>query len=132
MRTARGFTLLEVMVAFAIAALALAALTQAALGGLHATQAAAHTQQAISLAQSRLAAVALSPRTGEQSGTDGGGFAWHVSVRPRDVGGREQAGAGPHPVLYDIAVDVSWTLDGGTRRVTLDTLRLGTDGATGS
>ena len=68
MRAARGFTLLEVMVAFAIAALALAALTQAALGGLHATQAAAHTQEALSLAQSRLAAVALNPRAGEQSG----------------------------------------------------------------
>ena len=129
MQRARGFTLLELMVAFAIAGLALAALTQAALGGLHATQAAAHTQEALSLAQSRLAAASLDPRPGEQSGEDGAGFAWHVLIRPQAVGNADAAAPGPRPILYDIVVDISWTTDGGSRRVTLDTLRLGSAAA---
>ena len=75
-----GFTLLETLAAFVIAALALAALTQGVGGGLRATRVAAHTQEALSRARSHLAAAALAPVPGEQRGDDGGGYAWRVTT----------------------------------------------------
>lgn len=123
MRRPPGFTLLEALIAFAIAAMALAALTQAAAGGLRSSLVAAHTEQALSRAKSRLTAAALAPVAGEQSGDDGGGFSWRTLVRPAETGRR--AGAS-RAILYDIAAEVSWTMDGGARRVALDTLRLAT------
>ena len=127
-----GFTLLEVLVAFIIAALAVAALLQGAAGGLQGTRVAAHYQEAVARAQSRLAALSAGLQAGNQGasdagGDDGGGFLWRASV---------QAGpavAVPHPgtqgidrvVLYAVTVSVSWRMDGGARQVTLSTQRLG-------
>ena len=54
---ATGFTLLEVVVALAIAALALVGLFQAGSGGLFAVDTAARAEEAIQRAQSHLAAV---------------------------------------------------------------------------
>ena len=75
-----GFTLLETLVAFLIAALAMGALMQGAAGGLQATRVAGHTQETLSRARSRLAAAALAPVPGEQQGDDGGGYAWRVTT----------------------------------------------------
>ena len=126
-----GFTLLEVLVAFAIAAAALAALTQGALGGLQSVRVSGHVQEAVARARSRLAvlghAVPLAP--GEQEGDDGGGFRWRQRVTP--VGDPQPAptGAAPpgaaRPVLLDVSVAVSWRLDGRAREVVLRTRRLG-------
>ena len=68
---AGGFTLLEVVVALAIAALALVGLFQAGSGGLFAVDTAARAEEAVQRAQSHLAAVgrdspsskAISPMT---------------------------------------------------------------------
>ncbi len=114
MRRSTGFTLLEILVAFAIAALALTALTAAVAGGLRSSRAAATTEQAISRAQSRLAAAALAP-PGERSGDDGGGFHWREVVR--------QAGRSGAAALYDITVEITWTVDG-PHRFALQTLRV--------
>lgn len=120
----RGFTLLEVMIAFIIAALALGALLQGAAGGLRSASVAAHTQEALSRARSRLAAAPLTP--GEQRGDDGGGFAWRVLVLPAATAGRAGDDARAHrPVLYAVTSTVTWRLDGGERTVSLTTQRLG-------
>jgi len=55
-----GFTLLEVVVALAIAAVALVGLFQAGSGGLFAVDTAARAQEAIQRAQSHLAALGRS------------------------------------------------------------------------
>ena len=52
-----GFTLLEVIVAFAIASLALVGLFQAGSGGVFAVDTAARAEEALQRAQSHLAAV---------------------------------------------------------------------------
>src|SRR5438876_4860702 len=82
--TARGFTLLEVVVALAIMALALVGLFRAGSGGVLAVDAAGHVDEAIERAQSRLAAIgrggAISP--GETEGDDGAGYRWQVRARP--------------------------------------------------
>ena len=71
----RGFTLLEVLVAFVIAAISVAALLQGAGAGLASARIAAHYGEALSLARSRLALLsAAAPVQGEQSGALPGGF----------------------------------------------------------
>lgn len=121
-----GFTLLEVLVAFAIAAAALTALTQGALGGLQAVRVSGHVQEAVSRARSRLATLdrgaPLTP--GERDGDDGGGFRWRQRVAP--LGDPLPAARGEaRPVLYEVSVGVSWQLDGTPREVVLRTQRLG-------
>ncbi len=117
-RGSAGFTLLEVLVAAVIAALALGVLFSGAAGGIRTARIAAHVQEATSRAQSRLAVLAhgAPPPLGTQSGEDGGGFAWRTAVTRV----ASQAGL----ALLDLGVTLSWQLDGGTRAVTLHTRRL--------
>ena len=128
-----GFTLLEALVAFIIAALALGALTQGALGGLRATAAAAHTEEALSRARSHLAGVGPGLQAGETTGDDGGGFAWRMLVQPMATTARPRGEEGRPSVrratLYSVTVAVSWRLDGGQREVVLATSRLGESAA---
>ena len=108
-----GFTLLEVLVAAAIAGLALAVLFGSAAGGVRAARVADHMQEAVSRARSRLAVLEHGPMPalGDQSGEDGGSFGWRSHVTQIATGG----GA----ALYDLLVAVTWTADGGRREVVL-------------
>lgn len=121
---AAGFTLLEVLIAFVIAALALAALFQAATGGLRAVQVAGQYQQALARARSRLAAIgagALVP--GTQSGEDAQGFRWRVRVAPLAVVPTGRSGAAV--TLYAVTAEVAWKDGDATRDIRLDTERVG-------
>lgn len=117
-----GFTLLEALIAFAIAALALAALLGGALTGLRATEAASRTEEALARARSRLAALEAAPLApADGRGDDGGGFAWRLRVSPEAVSGGL--------TLYAVSVAVAWR-DGSTpREVRLETQRLGPSAA---
>src|SRR5439155_467488 len=83
-RTAQdsGFTLLEVVVALVITALAIVGLFQAASGGLLAVSTAGRVEEAIQRAQSHLAAVGRSAALiqGEFTDDDGGGYHWRLRV----------------------------------------------------
>lgn len=110
-----GFTLLEVMVAFIIAALACIVLYKAGFSGVAEDVTAARYQEAVVRAQSHLAALGtlteLQPE--ELSGNDGGGFHWRIHIA-----------AGPSAgtlTLYNVQVTEGF----GTRAVTLTTKRLG-------
>jgi general secretion pathway protein I len=126
-----GFTLIEVMVAFVIAALALGVLFEGVAGGLRAGQRSGRVAEALSHARSHLAAlVAGDPVAGEQSGDDGGGYRWRGRVTRLAAAPLGDAGGAPDPraprlVLYGIAVRVEWNGDGGARSVTLESERLG-------
>jgi general secretion pathway protein I len=114
MRSEAGFTLLEVMVAFAIAALASLVLFRGGLDGAANARAAARTEEAITRAESRLASVGtLTPlRAGTFNGDDGGGFAWRLVIAPAARSGIF--------VLYKIVL--TETYDG--RTIRLSTARL--------
>src|SRR6266853_1214208 len=81
---ANGFTLLEVVIALAIAGLALVGLFRAGSGGLFAVDTAARAEEAVQRAQSHLAAVGRDAALveGELTGDDGGGYRWALRVRP--------------------------------------------------
>ena len=118
MRAERGFTLLEALIAFAIAALAITALLQGTLTGLRVMEVAGRTQEALARARSRLAALEAAPIVpGDQRGPDGGGFTWRTRILP--------AATIDGLALYDVSVAVAWRDGGTTRQVALQTRRLG-------
>jgi general secretion pathway protein I len=132
---AAGFTLLEVVVALAIASLALVGLFQAGSGGLFAVDTAARAEEALQRAQSHLAAVGRGAAMveGESSGDDGGGFRWTLHVQP--VAQRQGAAADgvtqQTTTLFDVQVAISWQARGHQREVVLRTLRLAASGGSG-
>ena len=135
----RGFTLLEVLIAFIIAALALGAMFDASLGGLRASETASHYQEALSLARSHLASVTASPLAGrELSGDDGHGFHWSLRIRPagtvtlpRGPDEDPSQGAQAQSTLYSVSVTETWHGDGGERQIRLETARIGPGPAKG-
>jgi general secretion pathway protein I len=130
-----GFTLLEVVVALAIAGLALVGLFQAGSSGLFAADTAARAEEAVERAQSHLAAVGRDAAltAGEFTDDDGGGYRWRLSVEP--VATRQTPGPDgvsmTNLTLYAVQVEISWRDAGHERRVVLKSLRLGTASASG-
>jgi general secretion pathway protein I len=125
----RGFTLLEVLIAFVIAALSLAAMIRAAGFGLAAAHESARYQEALSRAQSHLAALGTDAGVlaGTREGDDGGGFRWRLEIAPNaapktNLGAAQQS---PAPPLYFVIVTVYWREGDRARAVSLQTERLG-------
>lgn len=124
---ARGFTLIEVLVAFAILALALGVLLQVFSGGLeNARVSEAYTTAAL-LAESKLAAVGAEEplAEGQSEGRFDDRFRWRVDVRPYEEGRSGAADPDAWPVsAFEVAVTVSWDQGDEERSVSLSTLRL--------
>jgi general secretion pathway protein I len=127
-----GFTLLEVIVAFVIAALAVSLLYQGATGGLAATASASRTNEAVLLARSHLAAIGHGDAIAQQesSGVDGDGYSWHLHIKPlasREMNLSDSDRANDtkptNAVLYDIVVTETWQDGPHTRMVSLATHR---------
>ena len=114
-----GFTLIEVLVAFIIAGLALAVLAHAGLDGLRASSLSARYQEALARAQSHLAAIGDAPQPSDRQGDEGDGYHWHVRIVPLAA----SAIASGHATLLAVSVSVSWG-DAPGRRVQLDTERV--------
>lgn len=133
-RTA-GFTLLEVVVALAIAGLSLVLLFRAGADGLVAVDTATRTEEAVERAQSHLAALGndVTLAAGETEGDDGGGYRWRVKINPVaawpaaapvGTGIRRGAEIAIAPTLYDVEVAISWRGRHHDRSVVLKTQRL--------
>jgi general secretion pathway protein I len=123
-----GFMMLEVMIAFVIATLALGVIIGAATGSLHAAQIAARYDEATVRAQSRLAEAvnggALTP--GDREGSDGGGYRWHLRVTLAPGAELRPVSDGALPeTLYAVTVWITWRDGTRTRDVRLDTERIG-------
>jgi len=133
----QGFLLLEVIIAFVIAALALAVLYHAGATGLRSTAAAVHYEQAVARARSHLTlADHASPlMAGNWSGDDGGGYFWHLRVTPianatvRPITALALARSADFPLtLYAITVWITWHDIDATRVVQLTTQEIGQGG----
>jgi general secretion pathway protein I len=131
----RGFTLLEVLIAFVIAGLALAVLYHLEVTSLTEIHTAARYQEAVARARSHMA-VALhgEPLTpSDRQGDDGGGFHWRIRIVPVAQTALTPMSIGPQPaqslrmVLYSVVVLITWG-DGessGSREVRLETEQIG-------
>jgi general secretion pathway protein I len=131
----RGFSLLEMLIALVIAAIALVTMFRAATEGIRAVAVAARYQEATSRARSHLDSVSANLAVGEHEGDDGGGFRWRVLVSAVDStgksGGKQDAAGSPIPstdmlvvTLYATTVWISWREGGHDRVVRLDSKRL--------
>ena len=112
---AGGFTLLEVLVAFVIAALALAVLYSGGIEGLAATRLASRRDEALARAAARMEAMCHGARLapGLQSGDDGSGFSWRTQVQVAETALLARGSADdPRPklrlTLFSVGVTVSW------------------------
>lgn len=115
LRRAEGFTLIEVLVAFVVAALALAVLYTGGIEGLVGTRTATSRDEAVARATSRLEALCHGARLtpGVQSGDDGSGFRWYsrVQVAEATMLGRAGPDVAQPPLrltLFNVGVTVSW------------------------
>lgn len=124
-----GFTLIEVLIAFVIAAMAVAALMHGTTGAVTASRVAGRYDEAVARARSHLAALSASPLIdSDRQGDEGGGFHWHVKVATADTAhpaARFKAVPGNMITLYRITVTISWTEGDHSRAVRLDSARLG-------
>ena len=129
-----GFTLLEVVIAFVIAAIALGVMFKVAVGSLQASRVSARYEEAVVRARSHLAMAthggSLMP--GEWSGDDGGGYQWHIHITPLARTAVTSGGSPSTPLaLYAVSVWISWTDGGATREVRLDTEQIGEAASSG-
>lgn len=117
-----GFTLLEVLVAFAIMSVAMVAIMQAFSGGLDATRRTAAASEALATARSLLDRVGaeLPVAPGSMSGS-AAGTNWTIQIARRKSPLDDLPRAQRHFALYDVMV---WVSAPGTTPVTLATVRL--------
>ncbi len=118
-----GFTLLEVLVAIAILAVAMAATLQAFSGGLDATRRGEAANEALSTARSLLDRVGteLPIAPGLRSGGSAAGPSWSVQVARRKSPLDDLQGAERFYALFDVVVRVTVP---GAAPVSLATVRL--------
>ncbi|MDP1644146.1 MAG: prepilin-type N-terminal cleavage/methylation domain-containing protein [Thiobacillus sp.] len=120
----RGFSLLEVLVAFIILALALGVLMRIFSGGLGNIGAAEHYSRAVAIAESKLVAAGVeSPLTaGENVGEEEQGYTWRTSVQRYEAGTQPIEAALPVD-LYQVEVSVTWGETATPRTLRFVTLR---------
>ena len=121
----RGFTLIEVLVALAVLALALGVLFQIFSTGLNNSRVAEAYAKATLLAQSKLASLGIeeSLGEGENTGRFDEQFGWRVDVLSHEQEERPVDQVAPLK-SYEVVVTVYWGETDEERSVSLTTLRL--------
>lgn len=114
-----GFSLLELMVATAVMALALAMLYRVDAGAVRGVADVAQQQRAGVLARSILDARDAVPAAGWREAGNDGGFDWTVSTAPWPTPPGLDVGA---TVLHEVVVGVQWAGRLGPRSIELRTL----------
>lgn len=115
----RGFSLLEILVAFAILALSLGALYRATGGAVRNVSHIETQQRVLVLLQSVLAGVDGVPERGLAEQGDARDLHWSLRSSPY-VGGA----SGPNvPPLHEVQATVAWSEDGREQQMQLATLR---------
>lgn len=123
---AAGFTLLEVLIAFAIATLGVAVLLQIYARMARLTDMTDDFSRALAVAQSVMAETGVLERlqAGAQSGAAGEQMRWQRTVEPVEGQSTEFVTVTTASVLYEVTVQVSWGGARTERSLTLRSLRL--------
>ena len=124
-RRERGFTLLEVLVAFVILLLSFVVLMRIFATGSRGLVATDDVNRAVAYAQADLAAVGIEQplRSGVQHGELAAGYRWERAIEPFTTDESELSAR--VPPLYRVTTTISWERRGNPRAISLSTLRLG-------
>lgn len=122
-RGAGGFSLIELLVAFAIFALAIGSLLAALSGASQLARLTDDYNRATLLAESLLAAIVADPEfEGEQSGETDGRFRWRLRAEPYTAFDTGQAEMAVRPLW--VTAGIHWGEGDESRSVVLETLHL--------
>jgi len=122
----QGFSLLEILIAFSILTFSLSILLNIFSGGLRRTIVSEEYQQAVIIAQSKLATAGVESELedGNAQGQIQDKYFWSIQVQPfniEEVGlDAEQVNVSP----YHVTVKVNWSAGNQDRQVELTTLKL--------
>lgn len=114
----KGFSLLEMLVAFSIMALSLGMLYKVSGNNVRLVAIAAQQDQASALAESLLNTMDLVPEAGRQQAGESAGYQWALRSAPYAGGATELQAA----KLQQIWVSVTWIENNLQRRIELTTL----------
>lgn len=136
MKSQRGFTLIEVVMAFSLLAVGLGIAMQIAIGAMRQTRNAAEFTEASLYAQSLIDTLGVAERLepGQESGKFGERYRWELSVDPYEVqpvatsttattGGLSQPEAMPSVEMLRLELVVSWERGNNTHEARYVTLR---------
>jgi general secretion pathway protein I len=121
-RAQQGFSLLEILVAFTILAMALGVLYQIFSQGTRSAMLTEEYTQAMIVAESRLAGVNANMLPGVDRGTETNKYQWITSIQPHT--GTEPSDVQTGARLYEVHVSVIWESFGKSHTVDLHSLRL--------
>ena len=124
-RRNRGYTLVEVLVAFLILALALTVLLRIFSGGLRSVSVSSDYAEAVMIAETRLAMAGLNERliAGETSGMESGRFQWTRQVAEYRPSSEYEAMTAEANGFY-VTVTVSWPNGARQRSIDVSTVKL--------
>lgn len=123
----RGFTLLEVLVALAIVALAVVTMVQLSAHGLRLLRTSEDYQEAVRLADRLIRAV--EPDRERVDMGQQGALRWERRIALMRVPDELTSGAGPKPRLYTVSVAVAW---GSNRTLELTSLHAAVETSDGA
>jgi len=120
----RGFSLLEILIAFSILALSLGILLNIFSGGLRRAMVADEYQQAVTIAQSLndAAGIMWKLEAGEHQGEILEKYSWRINVQPMNVKQSDAIANGLQ--AYTVTITIEWFAGKKNRLFELNTLKL--------
>jgi len=121
-----GFSLLEILIAFSILALSLGVLLNIFSGGLNRAIVSEEYQQAVTIAQSKLAAAGVEwpLGDGDKQGQILDKFNWTLFIQPINSDDIDAASATMNIQAYQVVSRVQWLAGDDDRQVELTTVKL--------